>query len=71
MYKLIVQTGHFQYMFNNVSNLTDKQFVEDRINCTSAHHITNPGDIEEAIDDVNTGKLAGLDSIHAEHLKNA
>ena len=33
--------------------------------------ITNPGDTEEAIDDLTTRKCAGLDNIHAEHLKNA
>ncbi len=63
--------GHFQDICNNVSNLTDKQFVDDRINCINAHHITNHGDIEEAIDDLKTGKCAVLDNIHAEHLKNA
>ncbi len=52
--------GHFQYIFNNVSNLTDKQFVEVRINCISAHHITNPGDIEEALDDLMTGNVQGV-----------
>ena len=63
--------GHFQDVFNNVSNLTDKQFVEYRINCISAHHITTPGDIEEALNDLKSGKCVGLDNIHAEHLKNA
>ena len=63
--------GHFQDIFNNVSNLTDKQYVEDRINCISAHHITTPGDIEEALHDSKSGKCAGFDNIQAEHLKNA
>ena len=63
--------GHFQDIFNNVSNVTDKQFVEDRINCISDHHITTPGDIEEALNDLKSGKCAGLDKIQAEHLKNA
>ena len=27
--------GHFQDIFNNVSNLTDKQYVEDRIKMAS------------------------------------
>ncbi len=63
--------GHFQDIFNNVSNLTDKQYVEDRINCISAHHITTPGDIEEALNDLKSGICAGLDNIQAEHLKNA
>ena len=64
--------GHFHDVFNNVSYLTDKQCVEDRINCmVSAHHITNPGDTEEAIDDLNTGKCAGLDNSNAENLENA
>ena len=30
--------GHFQDICNNVSNLTDKQYVEDRINCISAYY---------------------------------
>ena len=55
-----VWQGHFQYIFNNVSNLTDTKFVEDRINCISAHHITNPSDIEEEIDDLKTGKAQCL-----------
>ena len=63
--------GHFQDIFNNVSNVTDKQFVEDRINCISDHHITTPCDIEEALNDLKSGKCAGLDNIQAEHLKNA
>ena len=63
--------GHFQDIFNNVSNVTDKQFVEDRINCISDHHITTPGGIEEALNDLKSGKCAGLDNIQAEHLKNA
>ena len=63
--------GHFQDIFNNVSNVTDKQFVEDRINCISDHDITTPGDIEEALNDLKSGKCAGLDNIQAEHLKNA
>ena len=50
---------------------TDKQYVKDRINCISAHHITTPGDIEEALSDLKSGKCAGLDNIQAEHLKNA
>ena len=66
-----MRRGHFQDIFNNVSNLTDKQFVEDRINCISAHHITTPGDIEEALNDLKSGKCARLDNTHAEHLKNA
>ena len=60
--------GYFQDIFNNMSNLTDKQYVEDRINCISAYHITTPGDIEEAL---RSGKCEGLDNIQAEHLKNA
>ena len=63
--------GHFQYIFNNVSNFTDIQHVEDRINCISAHHITTPGDIEEALNDLKSGTCAGLDNIQGEHLKNA
>ena len=63
--------GHFKDTFSNVSNLTDKQYVEDRINCISAHHITTPGDIEEALNDLKSGKCAGLEHIKAEHLKNA
>ena len=59
--------GHFQDILNNDSNRTDKQFVDDRINCISAHHITNPGDI----DDLKSDKCAGLDNIHAAYLKNA
>ena len=59
--------GHFQDIFNNVSNLTDKQFVEDRVNCISAHHITTPGEIEEALSELKSGKCAGLDNILAEH----
>ena len=62
---------HLQDIFNNVSNLTDKQFVEDRTNCISAHHITTHGDIEEALNDLKAGRCAGLDTIHTEHLKNA
>ena len=52
--------GHFQDIFNNVSNLTDKQYVKDRINCISAHHITTPGDIEEALNDLNLVNVQGL-----------
>ena len=52
--------GHFQDIFNNVSNLTDKDFVEDRINYISARQITNPGDIEEALDDLMTGNVQGV-----------
>ncbi len=63
--------GHSQDIFNNVSSLTDKQYVEDRIKCISAHHITTPGDIEEALHDSKSGKCAGFDNIQAEHLKNA
>ena len=63
--------SHFQDIFKYVSNVTDKQFVEDRINCISDHHITTPGDIEEALNDLKSGKCAGLDNIQAEHLKNA
>ena len=44
---------------------------QDRINCISAYHITTPGDIEEALNDLKSGKCAGLDNIQAEHLKNA
>ena len=62
--------GHSQDIFNNVSNLTDKH-VEDRINFISAHHITTPGDIEEALNDLKSGKCAGLDNIQSEHQKNA
>ena len=61
-------------IFNNVSNLTDKQYVEDRINCISAHHITTPGDIEDDLNDLKSGKCAQgalLDRIQAEHLNNA
>ena len=58
-------------IINNVSNVTDKQFVEDRINCISDHNITTPGDIEEALNDLKSGKCAGLDNTQAEHLKNA
>ena len=63
--------GHFQDIFNNVSNLTDEQYVEDRINCISSHHIITPCDIEEALNDLKSGKCAGLDNIQTEHLKNA
>ena len=63
--------GHFQDIFNNVSNLTDKQYVEDRINCISAYHITTHGDIEDDLADLNSGKCAGLDNIQADHLNNA
>ncbi len=34
-----VWRGHFQCIFNNVSNRTDKQFVEDRINCIIAQFL--------------------------------
>ena len=54
-----------------VYNLTVKQYVEDRINCISAYHITTPGDIEEALNDLKSGKCTGLDNIQAKHLKNA
>ena len=39
----------------------------------SAHHITTPCDIEETLklNDLKSGKCAGLDYIKAEHLKNA
>ena len=63
--------GHFQDIFNNVSNITDKQYAEDRINCISAYHITTPSDIEEALNDLKCGTCSGLDIIQAEHLKNA
>ena len=53
-----------------VSNLIHKQFVEDRIKYISAHHITNRGVIKEALEDLETGKCAGLENIHAEHLNN-
>ena len=62
---------HFRCIFNNVSNLTDKQFVDDRIICIRAHNITTPGDTEDALSDLKSGKCAGLDNIHAEHLQNA
>ena len=63
--------GHFQYIFNDVSNLKDKQYIEDRINCISAHHITTPGDIEDALNDLKYGKGVGIDNIiQADHLKN-
>ena len=56
-----------------MSNLTDKQYIEERINCISAYeyHITTPGDIEEALNYLMSGKCAGLDNIQAGHLKNA
>ena len=54
-----------------VYNLTDIQYVEDRINCISAYHITTPGDIEEALNDLKSGKCTGHDNIQAKHLKNA
>ena len=49
--------GHFQDIFKNVSNVTYKQFVEDRINCISDHHITTPGDIAEALNDLKSNDM--------------
>ena len=63
--------GHFQDIFNNVSNVTDKQFVEDRINCISDHHITTAGDTEEALHDLKADTCTGLNNIQADHLNNA
>ena len=63
--------SHFQDIFNNVSNRTDKQYAEDRINFISVYHITTPGDIEEALNDLKSGKCAGICNIQAEYLKNA
>ena len=51
----IIERGHFQDIFNNVSNFTHKQYVEDRINCISAYHITTPVDIQEALNDLKSG----------------
>ena len=43
-----------------MADFLNKQYVEDRMNCISAHHITNPGDMEEALNDLKSGKYTLL-----------
>ena len=58
-------------LFNSVNNSTHREYVMDRLSDVSDIQNVSPDDIENVLKQLQIGKSAGADHIHAEHLIHA
>ena len=62
---------HFMDLFSSVNNSTHRKYVMDSLSEVSAIQTISPDGIENVLKQLKSGKSAGADHIHAEHVIHA